>query len=375
MIFYITVAAAAVLMAGIIGTKQPVAAYHHKASQAATRRQMLDKAALVFVFALLFGVSSLRFNVGNDYNAYVQIMHVLQFNPAYVSTEIGFNSVVWLIYGLCGYENYLMVFAVFAFATIALFMRAIYRDSENFLFSFFLFMAFGYYYQSFSSVRYYLAVALALWAIPLVLQKKWLPFVLVVLLGATFHKSLLVVLPLYFLASLAWKKWMLIAFACFCATVFFFQDLYLRLLVFLYPSYRDTEFLAGGTSVVNIVRCGAILAFSLVYYRQAIKDHLRNQFYFYCNAGAFVLYTCCSFIPEVSRIAYYLTATHIFFLPAIIGRIENKKQRWFFVAAVVVAALLYFAMYLYKAPNDGVRVLPYQIFLFHERIEVRGIDI
>jgi hypothetical protein len=374
MILYIMVAAVAVIMAGIINTTRPAAYGQAKTENTGTRRQMLNKAALVFVFVLLFAVSALRFRVGNDYNTYVETMHLLQFMPSYTTTEIGFNLLVGLIYGLSGYENYLLVFAVFALATIALFMYAIYRDSENFLFSFFLFMAFGYYYQSFSSVRYYLAVALALWAIPLVLQKKWLPFVLVVLLGATFHKSLLVVIPLYFLASLAWKKWMLVALACFCTTFFFLQDVYLRLLVSLYPAYRGTAFLAGGTSIVNIVRCGGILVLSLIYYRQAIKDHLRNRFYFYCNAGAFVIYTCCSFVPEVSRIAYYLSVTHIFFLPAVIRRIADKKQRWFFTIAIVAAALLYFAMYLYKAPNDGVRVLPYQTFLFADRIVVRDLD-
>jgi hypothetical protein len=374
MILYITVAAVAVLMAGIIGQTRPVTYHRLNTDNPATRRQMLNTAALLFVFALLFLVSALRFRVGNDYFTYVSTMHILQYAPSYMTTEIGFNALVGLVYGLSGYENYLLVFAIFAFATIALFMRAIYRDSENFLFSFFLFMAFGYYYQSFNSIRYYLAVALALWAIPLVLQKKWLPFVLVVLLGATFHKSLLVVLPLYFLASLAWKKWMLLVFAGFCTTFFFLEDLYLRLFVLLYPSYRGTEFLAGGTSLVNIARCGGILALSLVYYRQAVKDSPRTRFYFYCNAGAFVLYTCCSFIPEVSRIAYYLTVTHIFFLPALIQRIENKRQRWLVAAAVVAAAVLYFAMYLYKAPNDGVRVLPYQTFLFHERIVVGDIN-
>jgi hypothetical protein len=369
MILYITVAVVAVLMAGIVRTEQPASPYPH----IATRRQMLNKAALIFIFALLFLVSALRYMVGNDYYTYVHTMHVLQYSPSYMTTEVGFNSLVGLVYWLSGYENYLLVFAIFAFATVALFVYTIYRDSESFLFSFFLFMSFGYYYQSFSSIRYYLAVAVALWAIPLVLQKKWLPFVLVVLLGATFHKSLLVVLPLYFLASLTWKRWMLAVFGGFCVTLFFFQDLYLQLMVFLYPAYRGTEFLAGGTSLVNIVRCGGILIFSLIYYRQAIKDSLHNRFYFFCNAGAFVMYTCCSFVPEVSRIAYYLTVTHIFFLPAIIRRIENKKQRWFFTAAIVGAAVLYFAMYLYKAPNDGVRVLPYQIFLFHDRIEVRDI--
>ena len=85
-----------------------------------------------------------------------------------------------------------------------------------------------------------------------------------VLLGATLHKSLLVVIPLYILAALPWKKWQLALGAVFCSTFFFLQDFYLKVVVFLYPTYEDTEYLEGGTSYSNIARCLAILLLSLL---------------------------------------------------------------------------------------------------------------
>ena len=36
------------------------------------------------------------------------------------------------------------------------------------------------------------------------------------------------------------------------------------------------------------------------------------------------MYVCCSFLPIISRIGYYLTITHIFFIPALLEQIENK---------------------------------------------------
>lgn len=326
---------------------------------------MLNLAAFLFIFTTLFIVSAIRLDVGQDYGRYVWFMHMVVYD-GHVPTEIGFNVLVKLIYWLFGYGNFLIVFAVIAFLTIMIFLWTLYRDSENFWFSFFLFMSFGYYFQSFSTVRYYLAVAVALYAIPYVLKKQWLNFIGLILLGSTFHKSLLLVIPLYFLASLKWKKWMVVIMALFLTTFFYLQDFYLRAMVYLYPSYRDTEFLEGGTSIINIIRCSGILVFSLIYYQEAIKDNQRNQFYFYCNIGAFILYTCCSFIPVISRIGYLLTVTHIFFLPAIVLRIKDKRQKTFFAAAIILAAIWYFAMFLYKAPDYGVRLIPYQTFLFHE---------
>jgi hypothetical protein len=304
-------------------------------------------------------------NVGNDYNAYVQFMHLIYYR-SYVPTEVGFNILTYTVYLLSGFENYLTVFALFSFMTVLIFLSAIYRSSENFLFSFFLFMCFGYYFQSFSGVRHYFVTAIALYAIPYVLRKQWVRFALLILLAATFQKSVLVVLPFYFLASLKWRRWRVLALAAFSAALLFFQDLVVRFAIFLYPTYRDVPLPEVSINLVNIARCGGILLFSLIYYRQAIRDCFRNRFYFYCNAGAFLLYACYYYIPYVSRIAYFLSITHLFFLPAIIGRIEDKRQRYFFTGLAVVAGILYFAMYLLKADDEGVRVLPYQTFIFYE---------
>lgn len=334
-----------------------------------SRQQLLNGICLLFMFLVLFAVSACRLNVGNDYAKYVEFMHLVNCD-AYVPTEIGFNTIVKIIYGISGFENFLLVFAFFALFTVLLFLAAIYKQADSFGFSFFLFMAFGYYFQSFNTVRYYLALAIALYAIPYVLKKEWGKFILLVLLGATLHKSLLVVLPLYFLASLNWKKWQLALAALFCTTFFFLQDFYLRVVVILYPTYEDTEYLEGGTSYVNIARCLAVLVLALFCYRKVIKDNLRNRFYFYCNLGALVMYVCCSFLPIISRIGYYLTITHIFFLPTLMESIENRKLKKLMTIGVCLAGVLYFVLLMRRAGADGMRILPYETFMFHEMVPI-----
>lgn len=336
-----------------------------------SRRQACNTVCLTALFLILFALSACRVNVGNDYAKYVEFMHLIACDAYdYVPTEIGFNALVKVLYGLSGYENFLLVFAVFAFLTLFLFLKAMYGQSDSFGYSFFLFMTFGFYFQTYNTVRYYLALAIALYSIKYVLKREWVKFVLLVLLGAAFHKSLLVVLPLYFLASLPWKKWQLGLAALFCTTFFFLQDFYLKLVVFLYPSYEDTEYLEGGVSWFNILRCTAVLVFSLLYYKQAVKESRRNRFYFYCNLGALVLYVCCSFLPIVTRIGYYLNITQILFIPAILQKIPDKRQKWFFRIVISAAAAGYFALFLLRADNDGIRVLPYQTFMFHDMVTI-----
>lgn len=375
MILYITVAAVTVLLAGMVVNRPVTQPYR------VTRQQMYNRVSLLSVFLILFALSACRLNVGNDYVRYMEFMHLIRYD-AYVPTEIGFNLLVKLIFGLSGFENYLLVFAVYAFATILLFLAAMYGQSEDFPLTFFLFMMLGYYFQSFSTVRYYFALAIALYAMKFVLRRQWGRFVLLILFGAAFHKSLLVVLPLYLLATVRWKKWQLAAAALFCTTFVFCQEWYLKLVVFLYPTYEDTEYLEGGTSYINIARCAAVLALALfVLYRErrggdgAAMDEDRDRafwFYFYLNLGALVLYVFCSFLPIISRIGYYLTVSHILFVPMLLREVKNVRWRRALRLGVLAAAVLYFAVYMSRADNDGTRILPYQTFFFGDRVLIES---
>ena len=380
MILYITVAAVTVLLAGMVNNRPITQPYR------VTRQQMCNRVCLAAVFLILFGLSACRLNVGNDYAKYVEFMHLVNCD-AYVPTEIGFNLLVKLIYGMSGFENYLLVFAVYAFVTVFLFLLAMYEQSDDFPLTFFLFMALGYYFQTFSTVRYYLALAAALYSMKFVMRRQWGRFLALILLGSAFHKSLLVVIPLYFLASLRWKKWQLGLGAVFCTTFLFAQDFYLKLVVFLYPTYEDTEYLEGGTSYINILRCVAVLIFAgIVWYMkkhgsagihkadEAVccdgEEEKRFGFYFYLNLGALVLYVFCSFLPIISRIGYYLTVSHILFLPMLLGQIENKRWRKLFRLGILLAAILYFAMYMSRADNDGTLILPYKTFFFNDMVNI-----
>lgn len=366
MILYLTVAVGTVLLACMVNNRPVLQPYR------VTRQQMCNRICLFSIFLILFALSACRQDVGNDYGRYVEFMHLAYYN-AYVPTEAGFNLLAKVIYIISGYENYLLVFALFAFVTIFLFIFAIYEQSDDFPMTFFLFMALGYYFQTFNTVRYYLALAIAFYSMKFVIRRQWGRFVLLVILGSFFHKSMFVVMPLFFLASLAWKKWQLILAGLFCTTFLFFQDFYLKVVLFLYPTYEDTEYLEGGTSYINILRCIAVLALSLIYYKKSIQGSRRLRFYFYLNLGSLALYVFCSFLPIISRIGYYLTISHILFLPALLKETENEKLRKLLKLGMILAALWYLAKFMGRAYDDNMRILPYRSFIFNDMLDTTWI--
>ena len=208
-----------------------------------------------------------------------------------------------------------------------------------------------------------------------------------------------------------------------------FHDKVLRLLVALYPSWEGTGDLAAGTSVswVNIAKCAAVLILALLVLRPAGNEPAKacgtsesRAIRLYVNGSflALLLYVFGWFVPEMSRICYYLTVTQIFLIPMLLHRIpenesmgilrsrRNQKSagdtddsigaaslmdiassrgttsstdreasresgktctmRRLLTGIVILAAVLYFALFLKTAYRDTIKILPYKSFLFHE---------
>jgi hypothetical protein len=376
MAVYLLVTAAAVAAAWFVKQPQPLKLHSGMHSTGISRQDALSRILLAVIFTCLVLPEVLRINVGNDYAKYVEFMHLIRSN-AYVPTEPGFNLLVRAVYGLCGWENYLLVFGLFSVMTIALFLTAIRQQAEDFGFSFLLFMLLGYYFQTYNTVRYYFALAAVIFALRFLLRKEYVPFVITVLLAAAFHKSVLVVLILYPLALLPWKKWQMAAAGAFLCTFLLFPAWWLKLVVMLYPSYEDTPYLEGNSiSWTSVLRCGAVLLLAL-YCRSRQEEApeaayaRRFRFYFNCSLGALALYAFCFAIPFVSRIANYLTFLQIFFIPMLLhglpcGTEKERKRKKVLTALVIFAAAAYFAMFLRKMSGENLRILPYQTYLFSD---------
>lgn len=335
-----------------------------------TRRQTLNLLSMVAIFTILFLLSALRLEVGNDYGTYVDTFHEI-YVGGYVVTEPLFNGVVKILYELSGGENYLLVFALFAFATIWVFLKVLYEQTQNFPMAFFMFMTLGIYFRTFNTVRYYFVLALTLYSFRYVFRKEYGKFILLIVLAAFFHKSVLVVIPIYLIAALDWKKWQIGVLTAGAGGFLLFQDFIMEIALKLYPSYKDTIYLETETglsgNLMSIGRCVLVLILALVCRKEALAEKKENQFYFRLNILAILLYLCGSFLPLVGRIGYYLVTSHILFVPAILDSIKEEKKKRYIRILVIITCVIYFVLFLKSAGQVGVRVLPYKSWLFYEK--------
>lgn len=370
MILYAVVAVTTIVLACVVKNQpQSLMGQLHRRDEF-TRRQGLNTLSLLAVFTILFLLSALRMEVGNDYETYVDTIHEI-YVGGYVVTEALFNAVVKVLCELSGGENYLLVFGVFAFATIGIFLKALYEQSDSFPLAFFLFMTLGIYFRTFNTVRYYFVLAITLYSFRYVFRKEYVKFILLIVLAAFFHKSVLVVIPIYLIANMTWKKWHMAVLTVGAVGMVVCQDFIMKIALELYPSYKDTIFLQTETglagNLMSILRCAAVLVLAIICYNEAWKEVSENRFYFKLNFLAILLYLCGSFLPLVGRIGYYLMTSHVLFIPAILGSIREDKKRKIFTALVIIAGVIYFLLFLKTANQPGVRVLPYKSWLFFEK--------
>lgn len=338
-----------------------------------SRQNVFNFLLLACIFTVLSALAALRHEVGNDYGTYVVTCHEI-FVKGYVVTEPGYNLVVRILYTLSGKEDYLLMFAVFGMAIVAIFLQIFKKQSDSFALSFYLFMTLGIYFRSFNTVRYYFVLALAIYSLNFIVDdldaSNIIKFLAVILFAATFHKSVLAVIPMYFIARLKWNKWIIGAMTAGAIVVLMLNRQLLNLVLKLYPSYANTEYVSQTHSIFEnapiIIRCILVIALCGFCYREAIENRIDNRTYMNLNIMAIVLYICCYWMPLVTRFGYYLITSQILLIPNIIMAIEDRDKRKRLTYIVMGIGIIYFVYFLLTAGNDGVRVLPYKSWLFYD---------
>ena len=346
-----------------------------------TKEKAIATLCTIAIFMILFFLAFFRFEVGNDYGNYVVTCHEIV-NNGYVVTEPGFNLIVKILYFLSGNEDYILMFGFFSAITIAIFIDILQKQSINFTMGFFVFMTMGLYFKSYNTIRYYLALSIAIFSLRYLTQinfQNTAKFIFCILFASTFHKSALIVLPLYLLAKIKWNKIIPILLSIIVIISNCFYNHILNLLLLLYPSYKGTIYIKTQQSLIDITLpiLGYIFIIFLCFfcYKASIKDFNDNIMYLKMNILAIVLYLCFFRFPLINRITYYLTAGNIILLPNMIYRIEEYSKRQIVKIAVIAFCIVYFSYFLCGAHEVGIKILPYKSWLFHSHIFLNQSDL
>ncbi|WP_312644058.1 EpsG family protein [Hydrogenoanaerobacterium sp.] len=213
-----------------------------------------DLIFLSVVSIVLIAMSTIRASsVGVDYEPYLAYFkQVYEGGLGFVFSganqyriEIGYSLLNYVISLFGGTQ---IVFALgIAVVCIGLTAVFLYRYSPSVWVSMFVFISFGFFGYTLCTIRHQIAICIFMFALPHLQNKKFFPYLLIVLLSATFHKSMLVLILVYFLAQLPLNK---VTLGVYCGGtllfVMFSEPIMTFITKYIYQSYQvDSYYMQG----------------------------------------------------------------------------------------------------------------------------------
>lgn len=249
---------------------------------------------------------------------------------------------------------------------LVLLYRFIKNNSPDYLLSIWLYVTLGTYQTEMNVTRNAVAILLVYNALHYVTERRFLPYCLWCLVGASFHVSVLVFIPVYFLLQinkLSFKTcvWAVIAFV---ATGLLFSVLSPSLCAIL-PE-RFAKYIGSSGGKFEKIAVGGVNAGLVCCVYFFMKPQERELVFQQCHKGLIlVLLNLCAFGISLgsgyaARIAALFGPYVMVFLPQMLALVRKPKRRmWLTVLVTALAA----AQYVLRLNVNNIGgTIPYSFF-------------
>lgn len=336
---------------------------------------------IIIAFSQLLAISILRYKIGYDYNMYATgffYMHLDGFETlAYKDWEIGFvllTKVLGLF--LPDFFYYMAFFAIVSLVPAAIF---IYKNSEVPWISTVLYVNTFLFFMTMNFMRQSVAVSLVMLSWHFIKKKKFIPFLIVILIASLFHQTVLIMIPIYFIIKMQIKPKGVVIYAFFLLWFYISsKDLINILTKFFHEEYNRSIFVTEGISIVYAILPLVIALTAFFLSKFTINTKNENK---YLINMAFI--TALFFITAVrhgiiERLAYYTLIFTILLVPTIYKSIrqngfiigfekksnnpavttERSKKVAATIVLLIILAISYLSFY-YGLNENAHGVVPY----------------
>lgn len=260
-----------------------------------------------------------------------------------------FNVLLKMVIG----DRYQLYFGIIAAICLFCVAKVYKKYSCNFAMSTFLFLASADYLQwTHNGMRQFIAVCIVFAATDLLLKKKYIPYILIVLMASTIHATALLMIPVCFIVQgCAWNlRSVLFTVAVLIAINFSgaLSDFIVDFMMDTQYSNEVDQFLATeGTNILRVAVFSIPPVLALVFRRyldaakQPILDLSANMSI--VSMGAYIVSAVTSGI-FVGRIPIYFSLYNYMLLPWIVENVFEKKSQKL-VYAIILACYIYFYYY------------------------------
>ena len=232
------------------------------------------------------------------------------------------------------------------------------KYSSNFAISALLFILNCYYTWMFNGLKQFFATTIMFAATGLILKKKFIPYMILVLFMSTFHNSVLIFIPVYFIVQgEAWNKRTII-FIMFTILAIVFAHQFTGMFndVVENTTYSESMKEIGqtddGTNIIRILveSIPTIMAFI---YRKRIKE-ISTPIIDLCinmsiiGTGVYIISKILSSGVMIGRLPIYFTMYNLILLPWMIQNLfdKNEKRLMYYLMIVCYFAFFYYQIFI-----------------------------
>ena len=321
-----------------------------------SKNNYISNFAYFSVFLYLTLLSGFRYDVGTDFSNYLHYFYLI---------ELGYDDVaeISFVY-LFKFSQFIGLTEQFVFFVLALIISfgfisyfKYFCDKSGFLAIYLFFTVSIFYFASFNLVRQFTAVAIFLFSVRYIIERRMFKYILMILFSSSFHISALLMLPLYFVMNKNYNlKFYSLMFVIF---LFSFQLIYMVGMKTPYFIYLERESVSSinKSSVMVFVTLSVFLFVFLCYQPKNNKSILINNMLFMSILmGVGLLFS--SLPPMIfSRFNY-------FFSPALIISIVYFVNMFSFSKKIIMYSLILmfgFLYLFYTVEFNGIKhnIVPY----------------
>lgn len=327
---------------------------------------------LLCMYVILCLVSGLRgYLVGGDLGNYLPLFSYIGSHDYsnIISTydKYGwiFKTYIYLIGFISNNSTLYLIFLSIPIISAPIFL--IKKYSKIPWLSVFLYVALGYYTNTFNSVRSSLSLALGIYGVIAIYEKKNLLAIFLLLVATEIHKTILPIFIIFFLKDLHPKY--SISIGCILISVLIAHlipaNSILNMAIAYNSDYNAVTFDSMGKGYSLLLLDCLISIFGLI----LVKRRPNKLNIFLLNI--FLLATCLqAFTPLLSfftRVAYFFSIYVIILLPNLIYYGFKQSSRWICVTVLSALSLVYFQVFT-MTPNpqfdnsNSQKTIPYYFY-------------
>lgn len=256
--------------------------------------------------------------------------------------------------GYCLYNKLIITLTdsdrIFIFCTAILSLIGVFyfikENSKNYFLSVYLYITLNFYFYTLGVLRQSIALSCLLFSYRFIEHKKPIKYVITILIASTFHNTILICLPLYFLCNIKNKRIML-SFLAIISLIVLFLKKQLIILFSYFTTNNYLEILVSGEGYKMLLFLIILVLLCLCIIKKYSLHIANNTNYFIILSVGIITQLIATEASVAARLTIYFTVFIIVLLPNIFEELKSKMKLEKYRIIYIILILLFFLMYIY----------------------------